>query len=44
MAEEIHRALMMPKEARQERWRAMMDTLRRYDIAAWRENFLEALG
>jgi trehalose 6-phosphate synthase len=43
-AEQIRRALRMPREERCERWRAMMATLRRNDITAWRENFLAALG
>jgi trehalose 6-phosphate synthase len=44
MADEIHRALEMPREERRERWESMLATLRRNDIAAWRENFLEMLG
>jgi trehalose 6-phosphate synthase len=43
-AEQIRSALQMPQEERRRRWRAMMTTLRRNDITAWRENFLKALG
>ena len=43
MAEAIWQGLQMPIEERRERWAAMMATLRRNDINAWRERFLEAL-
>ena len=43
MAEAICQGLQMPIEERRERWAAMMATLRRNDINAWRERFLAAL-
>jgi trehalose 6-phosphate synthase len=44
MAEALHDALTMPRGERQERWQSMMAILRRNDIAAWRENFVQALA
>jgi trehalose 6-phosphate synthase len=44
MAEAIWKGLEMPLGERKERWTAMMGTLRRNDITAWRERFLEALA
>ncbi|MBV9521488.1 MAG: alpha,alpha-trehalose-phosphate synthase (UDP-forming) [Alphaproteobacteria bacterium] len=44
MTEAMHRGLAMPLDERQERWRAMMKTLRRNDITAWRQNFVDALS
>ena len=44
MAEAIWQGLQMPLEERRERWAAMMKTLRRNDINAWREHFLAALA
>jgi len=43
MAEGIWQGLQMPLEERRERWAAMMATLRRHDINAWREGFIKAL-
>ncbi len=43
MAEALHRALAMPLEERQKRWREMMDVLRRNNVGKWREDFLRAL-
>src|SRR5438067_1634391 len=43
MAEAICQGLQMPIEERRERWAAMMATLRRNDINAWRESFIKAL-
>jgi trehalose 6-phosphate synthase len=43
MAEGIWQGLEMPLEERRERWTAMMQTLRRNDINAWRERFLTVL-
>src|SRR5437764_6393443 len=43
MAEAIWQGLQMPIEERRERWAAMMATLRRNDINAWRESFIKAL-
>lgn len=40
VAEAIETALSMPLEERKERWRTMMDRLRRQDITAWRERFV----
>jgi trehalose 6-phosphate synthase len=44
VAEAIHEALVMPLGERIERWESMMKVLRRNDIAAWREQFVEALA
>ena len=44
VAEAIHDALAMPLAERVERWRAMMATLRRNDIATWRDSFVAALS
>lgn len=44
MAEAIWHGLEMPLGERKERWTAMMSTLRRNDITAWRERFLDALA
>lgn len=44
VAEALQAAVQMPLETRVHRWQAMMSTLRRNNITAWRENFLEALG
>jgi trehalose 6-phosphate synthase len=44
VAEALQKALRMPLEERCERWRAMMEVLRRNSIAAWRESFLRVLG
>ena len=43
MADAIATASTMSLKRRQERWNAMMDHLRRYDINYWRQSFLEAL-
>jgi trehalose 6-phosphate synthase len=44
MAETMHDALAMPLGERIERWQSMMTVLRRNNIAAWRENFVQALA
>ena len=44
VAEAIMQGLDMPLEERKERWDAMMGTLSRNDIVAWREGFLAALA
>jgi trehalose 6-phosphate synthase len=44
VAEALHDALVMPLGERIERWQSMMATLKRNDITAWRENFVEALA
>lgn len=43
VADSIHRGLHMPLAERQERHRACLDAVKRYDIAAWRSGFVEAL-
>jgi trehalose 6-phosphate synthase len=43
VAEALQKALRMPLEERCERWRAMMEVLRRNSITAWRESFLRIL-
>ena len=42
-AEQIHRAITMPREERQRRMRAMRDLVRRNDIYWWLERFLREL-
>jgi trehalose 6-phosphate synthase len=44
ITEAMQRGLTMPLAERQERWSAMMTTLRRNDLTAWRENFVGTLG
>ena len=44
VAEAIAAARTMPLEERRARWRAMMDTLERHDISAWRRSYLDALA
>jgi trehalose 6-phosphate synthase len=44
VAEAIMRAENMPLSERRERHAAMLQTLRRHDINAWRSSFLEALA
>jgi trehalose 6-phosphate synthase len=44
MAEAIWQGLEMPLGERQERWSAMMVTLRRNDAQAWRQGFIAALA
>jgi trehalose 6-phosphate synthase len=44
IAEVLEAALTMPLEERKERWRGMMQHLRRNDITAWRRNFVSALA
>ncbi|HWI28105.1 MAG TPA: alpha,alpha-trehalose-phosphate synthase (UDP-forming) [Stellaceae bacterium] len=44
VAEAIQEALIMRREERVERWRSMMEVLRRNDIAAWRDAFTAALA
>jgi len=43
-ADAIECALVMPIAERRERWQAMFDQIRRHDINAWREAFLDALA
>jgi len=44
VADAIAQASVMPLSERRERWRAMMDTLERHDIEAWRRSYLGALA
>ncbi|MDB6164573.1 MAG: alpha,alpha-trehalose-phosphate synthase, partial [Xanthomonadaceae bacterium] len=44
VADAIAQAFVMPLAQRRERWRAMMDTLERHDIGAWRRGYLDALA
>ena len=44
LADALQQALQMPLEERQERWRTMIQHLRRNDITAWRERFLAVLA
>jgi trehalose 6-phosphate synthase len=44
MAEAIRQGLTMSLGERKERWTAMMATIERNDITAWRENFIDALS
>jgi trehalose 6-phosphate synthase len=43
LADVLETALTMPAGARKERWRGMMQHLRRNDITAWRKSFVAAL-
>ena len=43
MSDAMQRAITMPLEERRERWGAMMKTLEKNDISAWRDNFLSEL-
>jgi len=44
VAEAIAAARVMPLAERRQRWRAMMTTLERHDITAWRQSYLGALA
>ncbi|HEY8534838.1 MAG TPA: alpha,alpha-trehalose-phosphate synthase (UDP-forming) [Vicinamibacterales bacterium] len=44
MADALHAALVMPLDERRDRWRRLMDVLRRNTIANWREDFLATLA
>ncbi|MCK4868012.1 MAG: trehalose-6-phosphate synthase, partial [Alphaproteobacteria bacterium] len=43
LADILETALTMPAGERKERWRGMMQHLRRNDITAWRKRFVAAL-
>jgi trehalose 6-phosphate synthase len=43
MAAALNRALLMPREERQDRYRTMLTAIRANDITAWRRRFLGAL-
>jgi trehalose 6-phosphate synthase len=44
VADAIAQASTMPLTERRERWHAMMETLQRHDIEAWRRSYLGALA
>jgi len=44
VADAIAEASTMPLPERRERWHAMMETLKRHDIEAWRRSYLGALA
>jgi trehalose 6-phosphate synthase len=44
VAEAMQKALHLPLDERQDRWRRMYDRLYRYDIDFWRDSFLTALS
>jgi trehalose 6-phosphate synthase len=44
VVEALHRALTMDRWERQERWSAMIATVRANDVSAWSRRFLDALG
>jgi len=44
LADAIARALIMPKDERIERWRALMDVVEREDVAWWLRRFVESLS
>ena len=43
LSDAMQRAITMPLEERRKRWSAMMETLKKNDISAWRDNFLAEL-
>ncbi|WP_045727030.1 alpha,alpha-trehalose-phosphate synthase (UDP-forming) [Xanthomonas sp. GPE 39] len=43
VADAIATAASLPKAQRIERWQAMMDHLRKHDISAWRQSYLQEL-
>jgi trehalose 6-phosphate synthase len=43
VSEAIKRALSMPRDERIKRWEALMDGVNTNDVAAWRDDFVEAL-
>ena len=43
VADALQRALNMPLAERKERWRMLVEGVRRDDVTAWRESFLERL-
>ncbi|WP_269713627.1 alpha,alpha-trehalose-phosphate synthase (UDP-forming) [Caulobacter sp. NIBR2454] len=44
VADAIRRGLAMPREERIKRWKSLMEGVRRDDVIAWRESFVEALS
>ena len=43
ISDAIHTAIMMPKEERIRRWRAMSESVEKEDVVAWRHAFVAAL-
>ncbi len=43
VAEAMQAALTLPLEERRDRWQSMFQRIRRHDVAAWRDSYLEAL-
>ncbi|HEV2364252.1 MAG TPA: trehalose-6-phosphate synthase [Caulobacteraceae bacterium] len=43
LSEALHTALSMERDERVGRWKALMEGVRRNDVTAWRDNFVEAL-
>ena len=43
VSDAIARALSMPLEERSQRWEAMYERLKQFDVVAWRETYLQAL-
>ena len=43
VGETLQMALTMTQEERRERWKVMFDRLKKHDVTAWRESFVEAL-
>ena len=43
VADALHRALVMPLPERKERWRTLVEGVRRHDVTAWREGFVRHL-
>ena len=41
VADALRRALDMPLGERRERWRTLVEGVRRHGVTAWRESFLE---
>jgi len=44
LADTMHAGLSMTLDERQDRWRRMMQAVRKYDIIAWRDRFLARLN
>jgi trehalose 6-phosphate synthase len=43
VADAMKRALAMPLEERQQRWRALMDGVMKDDVVAWRDSFVQSM-
>jgi trehalose 6-phosphate synthase len=43
MVDALHRGLKMPLEERKSRWRSLMTNVEKFDIAYWRDSFLNTL-